>query len=163
MVQRTTEKNIALTLAAAMLILHLVTHGAAPATLPALHAGAGLLPRLAYHILHASWPHLLLNTWCLLALTFKFTVTRTDMLAAYLLASSCPSFLLATSPVVGLSAFNYALMGILTLRNPNPALCILTVATAIAIGAAFPHVATSLHLYAYTAGLLYQLLNTPRP
>ena len=161
MVQRTAEKNIALTVAATAAIMHALTHNAEPSCLPALQENAHLMPRLAYHIYHASWTHPLLNLWCLLTLVFKFQVRVTDMLAAYAIAVACPSAILSQTPIVGLSAFNYALMGIITVRHPRPFLCILSAAAAIAVGACFPNVATALHIYAYTAAIAFQLLDTP--
>ena len=158
MVPRKFEKSLSLALAAAVLILSATVR---PSTELTLHYGCGLAARIAYSLFHGSVLHALLNAWCLLSIVFIHNISWCRLFAAWAIAISVPSVLLSDTPVVGLSAVCFALLGMIFAIAARPWAFLLWLVPYFALGFAVPCIAGLLHLYAFTVGAAISLLTRP--
>ena len=122
-----------------------------------------LWSRLGYSLFHASFLHALLNVWCFLSILFLYNIKVWHILAAYAIAVAVPSFVLSSTPTVGFSAVDYALLGIVATMVGRKVYYNLCIGIYILVGFLFPFVAGWLHLYSYVAGLVVGLLTMPIP
>lgn len=128
-----------------------------------LYRGCSMIGRCVYHIFHASIWHALLNLWCFLSIVFIYHVRWLRIIAAYIMAASVPSLLLSDTPVVGLSAVCYALLGLhfSSVSSGRRIPYLIHIALYLCVGFILPAVSGFVHLYCFVFGLLMALLNTP--
>lgn len=116
--------------------------------------------RLTYHWPHAHILHAAANSWALLTIAFVWRPPLVRMLTALALACTIPSALL-TAPVVGMSGWVYALIGLQTPRAGRPWRFFACGAAMCAVSFVLPGVAAWVHLWAYAAALCVALLTAP--
>lgn len=122
---------------------------------------APLLARLAYPFFHTGIVHALLNAWCFLSIAFILPTSLWKLAAAYIIAISVPDLCLPASPVVGLSGFCYALLGLFTCEVRSKWLWAGQIWFSILLGIILPNVAVGVHAYCFAAGTLLSALNHP--
>lgn len=154
-------KNISLALAVVIVLLYAVV--AVPTDWHSLgiYAHCPLVQRLIYSFFHASWFHVLVNAWCLVAIAFVYDISITNLALSFIIAFTVPSLLLSSVPTVGLSAVLYALCGLSSARAKNKLLFHAWFIAFIAIGFVFRSTNGMIHLYAYAVGCIVGLLTTP--
>lgn len=122
---------------------------------------SGILQRIVYSFFHVSVTHALLNSWCLVSIVFIHDISWKNLITAYVIAVSAPTFVLSITPTVGLSAVCFALLGIISIKARQKLYYNICISVYIILGLLLPGVNGWLHLYSYMAGLLVGLLNMP--
>lgn len=126
-------------------------------------AGATMTERLAHPFCHANIFHAAANAWCLVSIAHAYRVTVWELLAAYAIAVSVPSFVLSATPTMGLSGACFALIGMM-LRKVARRMYYNAFALAfVAIGFLVPAVNAFLHLWCLAVGECIAILNMPAP
>ncbi len=121
--------------------------------------------RMAYHFFHANFFHALCNIWCLLALAFYYDIEDWELLLAYIIAATIPSWALSPlhsllSPVkaVGFSGICFALMGIVFHKVARKRYYLSWIIPIVAVGFFIPGMAAGVHLYCFTIGIIVSLV-----
>lgn len=118
-------------------------------------ANPHILSRILFHFFHASPVHAVINLWCILSAFFLCGLSIPRFFAAWIIAAAAPSCCLSDIPTLGLSAICFAAWGILTPSVPKKLDFILPAIIYIAIGFFFPQVNALIHLYSFTAGIIF--------
>lgn len=154
-------KTAALVLSLALLILSVFD---APAAC-ILHPGCSITARLCYHFFHANVFHAICNIWCFLALAFYYDIEDWELLLAFLIATTIPSWVLSplTSPLspvkaIGFSAVCFALMGIVLYKVARKRYYLAWIIPMVAVGFLIPGMAATIHLYCFTLGITVSLV-----
>lgn len=126
-----------------------------------VYRGCSIIQRIGYSFFHASLLHALINAWCMLSVIFIYEAKLWRIAIAFLIAIVVPDYFLDITPTVGLSAVCYALLGSITLESRRKMYFLSCMALYILVGFIIPGINAWIHLYAYMAGLLVGLLNTP--
>lgn len=121
----------------------------------------GFTPRLLYSFFHANIFHTIINLWCWLSIVFYYEPSWIRMVYAYAIAVLAPSFTLATTPTIGLSAFLFALLGFTFYDVQRKLYYTYWMAFYIIVGLLIPNINGLIHLYSYLAGLMVGLFTTP--
>lgn len=122
-------------------------------------SGCNVISRLLYSFCHVNLIHAALNSWCLLSVVFMYDVSIWRLIMAYLTAITIPSLILCGTPTVGMSAAVFFLMASISFdvaRKWNYQLWMLFY---LAVGFLFPGTNAMVHLYCYSCGMIYALLN----
>ena len=132
-----------------------------------LQPGCGITGRLCYHFFHANVFHAICNIWCLLALAFYYDIEDWELLLAWLIAASVPSWCLTlntydlTLKAIGFSGVCFALMGIVYYKVARKRYYLSWIIPIVAVGFIIPGMAAMLHFYCFiigiTAALVYSL------
>lgn len=125
-----------------------------PLTSFALSPSAPVWRRLVFHFASGNVFHAFACCWCLALLVFYYRVPLRHLAAAYLIACLCPLALTGGRPVVGLSAFCFALIGLTTVRVIRKRLWIGYAFAIVLLGFFLPAVAAAVHLYALVSGMI---------
>lgn len=120
-----------------------------------------LKARLVYSFFHANIFHALVNLWCFLSIMFIYKASLWRLLFAYVVAILVPDWALCDTPTVGLSCVCYAMLGTYSFEVQRKLYYFAWMAAYIGIGFILPGVNAMIHLYAYSAGLIYSLLFAP--
>lgn len=128
----------------------------------ALYSNCELVNRLVFSFLHGSWAHILVNLYCFLTLVFMCNANVQKFLLALVCAITIPSFLLSATPIVGLSAINYALTGIVVMNSQKAWWFILLNLLIIGATMVMPGIAFMVHLVCFIEGVVIGFLITPR-
>jgi membrane associated rhomboid family serine protease len=129
--------------------------------------GCSLTQRFVYHFVHANIFHALCNVWCLLSIAFLYPIKAWQLVVAFLIASFVPSFVLASTPTVGLSGWLFALMGLMTFAVGRRlfffswVMGFIAVTWALSLLPFFGGIGGGLHLYCYLAGMAVGFFNSP--
>lgn len=115
-----------------------------------------LLHAPLYHFFHAHPLHAGINLYVFWQVCRILQPSQGRMLVAYAIATLIPPVLL-TTPIVGMSAFIYALLGLLTPLVARKRYYVRYIVFFIALQIIIPHIAWQVHLYAFLAGLLLVL------
>lgn len=159
MVQRKIEKTAAIAL---ILVILLIALFFSPDYYSVgLHTLSPWQTRFVYQFIHASFIHALLNSWCLAALVFILPVSLWKMILAYIIAVLAPSYVISSTPTVGLSVILFALFGLLTPVIPSWKRWLMWCVANIAVGFVIPCVNGAIHAYAFIIGLIIGSLNAP--
>ncbi len=110
-----------------------------------------LQQRLVFHFFHAGIFHALANAWCVISVIRADIISVRDIITAYAIATLAPTIVLQQQPTVGLSAFCFALMGLISAKVQRKAFFHKCVLAFIAAGFIIPSVNAAIHLYAYAA------------
>lgn len=146
-------KTAALVLSLALLILSVFD---APAAC-ILHPGCGITARLGYHFFHANVFHAICNIWCLLAIAFYYDIEDWELLLAFLIAASVPSWCL-TLKAIGFSGICFALMGIVFYKVARKRYYLSWIIPVVAAGFIIPGMAAGVHLYCFFIGITVSLV-----
>lgn len=185
MVRRKKTKTAALVLTVLCLLLSVASSvlDGIPIGKLGICPGCPLYARLLYSFFHASIPHAIINSWCLLSIVFVYDVPMAYLVSAYIIAVTFPashfSFVIshlggnAAAPTVGLSAVCFALLGMVSFQAKRRRFFHAWVLSFIVVcGFLLPllcsvcgyTIATPnniLHIYSYVAGLMVGFLNSP--
>jgi membrane associated rhomboid family serine protease len=130
-----------------------------------LQPGCGITGHLCYHFFHANFFHALCNVWCLLALAFYYDIEDWELLLAWLIAASVPSWALSPLPsplspvkVIGFSGICFALMGIVFYKVARKSYYLSWIIPMVAVGFLIPGMAAVTHLYCFTLGITLSLV-----
>lgn len=130
-----------------------------------LQPGCGITGHLCYHFFHANFFHALCNVWCLLALVFYYDIEDWELLLAFIIATTIPSWVLSplTSPLspvkaIGFSAVCFALMGIVLYKVARKRYYLAWIILMVAVGFLIPGMAATIHLYCFTLGITVSLV-----
>ena len=125
-----------------------------------LQPGCGITGRLCYHFFHANVFHAICNIWCLLALAFYYDIEDWELLLAFIIASTVPSWGLSPLPsflspvkAIGFSGVCFALMGIVFHKVARKKYYLSWIIPIVAIGFIIPGMAAALHLYCFAVGI----------
>lgn len=146
-------KTAALVLSLALLILSVFD---APAAC-ILHPGCGITARLCYHFFHANVFHAICNIWCLLAIAFYYDIEDWELLLAFIIAATVPSWCL-TLKAIGFSGICFALMGIVFYKVARKRYYLSFIIPVVAAGFIIPGMAATIHLYCFTLGITVSLV-----
>jgi membrane associated rhomboid family serine protease len=137
-----------------------------------LRCGASPVHRLTYHLVHAGLLHWALNASVIATLAFRWQLPPWQWLAAFVIAACYPWP--SSVPVVGLSVWIYALLGIVSPVTARPLTFVVFQLSGIALGAGavwlsgravssanVPIMAWQAHLWGYFAGLCFGLVVQP--
>lgn len=119
--------------------------------------GSPAYARFLYQLFHASWLHVLLNSWAFVSVVFLYDFSFVKILLAYVASAFMPAPDINT---IGFSGVCFALFGMASFLSENKLRFHFWIAIYILIGWFFNANAT-LHLYCYLAGLLVGWLNSP--
>lgn len=159
MVRRKNAKTTALILTILLPLIHLLPID--PHCI-GLYEGSPAFAGFSYQFFHASWPHLLINVWCLLSLVFTYDLSMWNLFWAYLISAAISIVPIHCAvPTIGLSGFCFALIGIAGFSVRNKLLYHTWTIATILIGLLFSGVNAPLHLFCYLAGLFVGWLNKP--
>ena len=153
-------KTAALVLSLALLILSVFD---APAAC-ILHPGCSITARLGYHFFHANVFHAICNIWCLLAIAFYYDIEDWELLLAFIIAASVPSWCLTlntydlTLKAIGFSGICFALMGIVFYKVARKRYYLAWIIPMVAVGFLIPGMAATIHLYCFTLGITVSLV-----
>ena len=153
-------KTAALVLSLALLILSVFD---APAAC-ILRPGCGITARLCYHFFHANVFHAICNIWCLLAIAFYYDIEDWELLLAFIIAATVPSWCLTlntydlTLKAIGFSGICFALMGIVFHKVARKKYYLSWIIPMVAVGFIIPGVAATLHLYSFAVGITVSLV-----
>lgn len=157
-------KNLSLILTLALVLIHaLVPHESALTWgLSRPNLENTMMVRLTYNFLHAGWMHLAINMYCMLTIAFLMHARVWQFLTALAIASTIPTAMIGGIPILGMSAVNFALCGILMARNRRwPLILILNVIFILATSR-IAAIAYSVHLYTMCAGVLIGYMTNPQ-
>lgn len=124
-----------------------------------LQPGCGITGHLCYHFFHANFFHALCNVWCLLALAFYYDIEDWELLLAFIIATTIPSWCLTlntydlTLKAIGFSGVCFALMGIVFYKVARKRYYLTWIIAMVAIGSLIPAMAAAVHLYCFTLGI----------
>lgn len=118
--------------------------------------------RLTYSFLHVGWLHLSVNLYCLLTLCFLMHAKAWQFLTALAIASTMPAALTGDIPTLGISVLNFALSGMLMVRNRKWLWLLMLNVAFVFITSLFAGVAWLAHLYAMLAGTLVGFILKPQ-
>lgn len=158
MEKRKTEKIASLVVS---FLAFALLFGNSPLHSVGIYAECDIASRLLYSFYHVNVIHAMLNVWCFLSVVFMYNVSVWRLLLSYLTAISIPSCFLGNTPTVGLSAavfFLFASISFEVIRKWNYQMWMLFY---LAVGFIFPNTNAMVHLYCYSVGMLYALLNKP--
>lgn len=154
-------KTAALVLSLALLILAFFN---APQQC-VLQPGCRITARLCYHFFHANVIHAICNIWCLLALAFYYDIEDWELLLAFLIASTIPSWVLYPLPstlypvkAIGFSGICFALMGIVFYKVARKRYYLSFIIPVVAAGFIIPGMAATIHLYCFAVGITVSLV-----
>lgn len=160
MVRRKKAKTTALILTILLPFIHLLPID--PHCI-GIYEGAPAFTGFSYQFFHASWPHLLINVWCLLSLVFTYDLSMWNLFWAYLISAAISIVpIYGTLPTIGLSGFCFALIGIAGFSVRDKRLYHTWAIGIILLGFFLSGVNASLHLFCYLAGLFIGWLNKPK-
>lgn len=123
-----------------------------------LHSGCSWYAHISYPFLHASWWHLAANLYALYML-LSFRPSLKFYILAFIISVTFP-FIIST-PIIGLSGFLCALMGLVWWKAKNVYLYHILSVSFILFGFFFSSAAAFLHFYCYTLGVFLGWLNKP--
>lgn len=146
-------KTAALVLSLALLILAFFN---APQQC-VLQPGCGITARLCYHFFHANVFHAICNIWCLLAIAFYYDIEDWELLLAFIIAASVPSWCL-TLKAIGFSGICFALMGIVFYKVARKRYYLSFIIPVVAAGFIIPGMAAGVHLYCFFIGITVSLV-----
>lgn len=126
-------------------------------------AGASLAVRMAYPMCHANVFHAAANAWCLVALTHAYEPAWWELAVAYAVAVAVPSFVLSSTPTMGLSGACFALMGMMLRHVARKRFYVSCAVALAAVGLLVPNVNAWIHLWCLAVGFFLALLNSPAP
>lgn len=132
-----------------------------------IYSGCSLQNRFLYSFYHANVLHAALNAWCLVSVVFIYDITVWRLFLAFIISASVPIDSMGQiipgleSPTVGLSGVVFFLFGSISFEVLRKWYYQLWMMFYILIGFIFPNTNAWLHLYCYTAGFLFALLNKP--
>lgn len=131
-----------------------------------IYSHCPLYCRLIYPFFHANILHVLLNSWCLIALIFIYDITMLRIAIAYIIAVTFPidsisDLIHSTSVTIGMSGMIYALFGSISFEVKNKLHYQSLMFFYICIGFVVPGANALIHLYCYLCGLIIALLNKP--
>lgn len=126
-----------------------------------LQPGCGITGHLCYHFFHANVFHAICNIWCLLALAFYYDIEDYELLLAYIIACTFPTWncliavilLPAGFNVIGFSGVCFALMGIVFYKVARKLYYLAWVITVLVIGYYIPGMAAGIHFYCFFMGI----------
>lgn len=116
--------------------------------------------RFLWPFFHVSGLHVILNVWCLLALSFYYRVRPSSLIVAYVVCVTIPPFVL-TGTAVGLSGVIFFLFGSLSFSVRRKLYWQGWMWAFLVVGFMFPNMAATVHLYCYIVGVAYAALTTP--
>lgn len=121
-----------------------------------VHLALGTSPygRFSYVFAHHGWAHIIANAMAINAIArSRYRLQVTDAMFAFVIAWSVPE---PSIPVVGASAFIYAIFGIISWQAARRFRFHFIVFVFILAGFVFArHFANFIHLYAYLFGVVY--------
>jgi membrane associated rhomboid family serine protease len=129
-----------------------------------LHPGCGITARLCYHFFHANVFHAICNIWCFLALAFYYDIEDWELLLAFIIAATVPSWCLTlntydlTLKAIGFSGICFALMGIVFYKVARKRYYLAWIIPMVAVGFLIPGMAATIHLYCFTLGITVSLV-----
>lgn len=152
MVRRKKTKITALVLALALILIYAFADGYI-----GWNSSSPSYARWTYQFFHASWLHVLLNSWSFISAVFLFDLSFNRILIAYIISSCMPS---PELPTIGFSGVCFALFGMASFLSSRKIEFNFWILIYILVGCFF-NANVLLHLYCYLAGLLVGWLNSP--
>lgn len=132
------------------------------ATSMSLSSESPIWTRLSFQMIHASIPHLIVNTICLLTLAFITNASAKQFVIATLISTTIPDAIIADTPTCGISALNFALTGLVVMNSRRYMTYLFINIMAIIPTFWMPHIAAAIHLYCFLMGAFVSFLITPR-
>ena len=126
-----------------------------------IYKGCSWIGNFAYPFFHGNILHAMCNSWAVLSVVFVFNVSLRRLILCYLIAVFCPPFILSDIPAIGASGMCYALFGSVVFLVSRKVYFVCYFLCFIALGIAFRNAAVLIHLYCFSAGILFGLLNAP--
>jgi membrane associated rhomboid family serine protease len=129
-----------------------------------LQPGCGITGHLCYHFFHANVFHALINVWCLLVLAFYYDIEDWELLLAWLIATTVPSWCLSlntydlTLKAIGFSGICFALMGIVFYKVARKRYYLSWIIPMVAVGFLIPGMAAGVHLWCFVVGIMVSLV-----
>lgn len=158
------EKLSALAIAAAVMMIQLLqTFGILHLSLldVGVSSSCGLRQRFLWPFIHAGLLHATLNVWCLLLVSFYYTVSFRSLALSYGVCVVIPPFVLGGATAVGLSGMLYFVFASLSFSVQRKLYWQAWMIISLIVGFFVPGFAAGVHLYCYAAGMAYALLTTP--
>lgn len=130
-----------------------------------LQPDCGITGRLCYHMFHANVFHAICNIWCLLALAFYYDIEDWELVLAFIIAATVPSWFLSPLPsllspvkAIGFSGVCFALMGIVYHKVARKRYYLSWIIPIVAVGFIIPGMAAMLHCYCFIVGITAALV-----
>lgn len=130
--------------------------------------GCGIQQHLLYSFFHTGLIHAAINVWCLLGLIFIYDIRLHRMIVAYIVACCYPATWVAhlvhyqDKPTVGLSALLFFLLASISFEVGRKVYFQAWMLSSLTLGFFFSTITNPwVHLYAYTCGMAYAILNKP--
>lgn len=117
--------------------------------------------RLTYHFFHASFLHVVLNAWWLIALVFIYDISYKSLMAAFTLACMIPNCCLSDVPTVGASGLIFVLFGAISFMVKQKTYYQACMATTMLLGFLIPQSNAWIHVFCYAEGLMMGVINKP--
>lgn len=109
---------------------------------------------------HGNLIHLMLNVNAMLIVAFKMYVKGWKWWCGYVISICYPTRWI-TVPIIGMSGWVYAMLGLMTMSVKNWRWMLLVNVVTIAMGAMMPGIAWGIHAWSYGLGLVISLAVEP--
>ena len=116
--------------------------------------------RMSAMLMHGNMMHLCMNLLAMLTVAFKMYVKGWKWWCGYVISICYPTRWI-TVPIIGMSGWVYAMLGLMTMSVKNWRWMLLVNVLTIAIGAMMPGIAWGIHAWSYGLGLVISLAVEP--